>query len=61
MEKQIKITNIERIDMNPIDGSSVVRYSATVNNKTIRYSTDANRQNHLTIAEWEETVKSIYQ
>ena len=55
----MKITNIERIDMNPIDGSNVVRYSATVNNKTIRYSTDAIWQDHLSIEEWEEKVKSI--
>jgi len=57
----MKITNIERIDMNPIDGSSVVRYSATVNNKTIRYSTDGIWYKHLSIEEWEEKVKSIYQ
>ena len=57
----MKITNIERIDMNPIDGSDDVKYTAKLDNDKLHYKTDGIWYNHLSIEEWEEKVKSIYQ
>jgi hypothetical protein len=47
--------------MNPIDGSDDVKYSAKLDNDTLHYKTDGIWYNHLSIEEWEEKVKSIYQ
>ena len=57
----MKITKLTRQEMNPIDGSDNVKYSAKLDNKIVHYKTDAIWQDHLSIEEWEEKVKSIYQ
>jgi hypothetical protein len=57
----MKISKLTRQDMNPIDGSDNVKYSAKLDNDTLHYKTDGIWHNHLSIEEGEEKVKSIYQ
>ena len=57
----MKITKLTRIEMNPIDGSDDIKYTAKLDNDTLHYKTDGIWHNHLSIEEWEEKVKSIYQ
>ena len=54
----MKITKLTRQDMNPSDN---VKYSAKLDNKIVHYKTDGIWYKHLSIEEWEEKVKSIYQ
>ena len=57
----MKITKLTRQEMNPIDGTDDVKYTAKLDNDTLHYKTDGIWYNHLSIEEWEEKVKSIYQ
>ena len=62
----MEVTNVEIIDMRPIDGSNRVRYIAVINNLAIRYQTVGNlfnvddKSNHLSRAEWIEYALSEY-
>ena len=57
----MKITKLTRQEMNPIDGTDDVKYTAKLDNDTLHYKTDGIWYKHLSIEEWEEKVKSIYQ
>jgi len=57
----MKITKLTRQEMNPIDGSDDVKYTAKLDNDKLHYKTDGIWYKHLSIEEWEEKVKSIYQ
>ena len=48
----MKVTDVKRIDMNSIDLSDNVRYSAVFNGKLIQYQTDGVFKKHLNLREW---------
>ena len=55
----MKVTDVKRIDMNSIDLSNNVRYSAIANGKLIHYQTDGVFKKHLTTREWIDYIKKI--
>ena len=55
----MKVSDVKRVDMNSIDLSNNVRYSAIVNGKLIQYQTDGAFNKHLTMREWSDYIKKI--
>jgi len=53
----MKITDVKRIEMNSIDLSNNVRYSAVFNGKLIQYQTDGVFKKHLNIREWIDYIE----
>jgi hypothetical protein len=58
----MKITNVKRIEMDNIDLSGMVRYSAILNGNTlVQYQTDGIFIKHLSKEEWIAYVKKQYE
>jgi hypothetical protein len=57
----MKVSESKRTEMNTVDGSDIVNYSAIVNDsKMVRYSTDGLFRKHMSMEQWNDYVKKEF-